>query len=58
MTKKQEIVGLLASEEVLAEYGDRVKTTFSLGKAKDVHTANKRLFNGLRTLEYSEATVI
>jgi len=58
MTQKQEVVGLLASEEVLAEYGPLVKTTFSLGKANDVHAANKRLFNGLRTLEHSEATVI
>lgn len=58
MTKKQEVVGLLASEEVLAEYGERVKATFSLGKANDIYTANKRLFNGLRTLEDSAATVI
>src|SRR5699024_100910 len=58
MTKCEEKIGLLASEEVVEKYKTQVEATFSLCKENDVNAANQRLFNGLRTLEHSKATVL
>lgn len=58
MTKREETVGLLASEEVVQKYKEHVKATFALCKDKDVNTANRNLFNGLRTMEKSKASVL
>lgn len=58
MIKCEEKIGLLASEEVVEKYKTQVEATFSLCKENDVNTANQRLFNGLRTLEHSKATVL
>lgn len=58
MKKRQEIVGLLASDEVVKEFQEHVEASFSLCEGKDVNMANRRLFNGLRTLEQSKASVI
>lgn len=58
MTKQGEIIGLLASDEVIAEYEEKVKEIFSLGASGDIQSANRQLFNGLRTLENTKATVI
>src|SRR5699024_1156853 len=58
MKKRQEIVGLLASDEVVKEFQEHVEASFSLCEGKDVNMVNRRLFNGLRTLEQSKASVI
>ncbi|HLR91755.1 MAG TPA: L-threonylcarbamoyladenylate synthase [Atopostipes sp.] len=58
MTKQGEAIGLLASDEVIAEYKDSVAETFSLGISGDIKAANRNLFNGLRTLENTIATVV
>ena len=58
MTKKGEKIGLLANEEIISQFEADVVASFSLGKADDIDSANRQFFNGLRTLEKSDATVI
>ena len=58
MSKKGEKIGLLANEEIISQFEMEVVASFSLGKANDIESANRQFFNGLRTLEKSNATVI
>jgi len=58
MTKHKKTIGLLASEEIVQKYENQVEATFSLCEGKDVNMANRRLFNGLRTLEKSKTNVL
>lgn len=58
MHEQGEKVALLASEEIVEQYKEQVETSYSLGKAEDQASASRRLFDGLRTLEQTEATVI
>jgi len=55
---KDEKIAILANEKIIEEYQGKVTTTFSLGPKNNVEMASKRLFQGLRTLEQSEATII
>jgi len=55
---KNEKIALLANEKIIEGYQEKVTTTFSLGPKNNIEVASKRLFQGLRTLEQSEATVI
>lgn len=58
MTKRGEKIGLIASEAIVQKYKGSVVATFTLCEEHDVNTANRRLFNGLRTLESSKASVL
>lgn len=58
LQKQNEKVGILASDEVIKQHNNDVTATFSLGAKSDIHSANKNLFQGLRALEQSEATII
>lgn len=58
MRMKKERIGLLANEEILNKHGNQVHEMYSLGKKGDVNSADQHLFDGLRTLEQSSATVI
>lgn len=51
-------IGLLASDDLIALYKDKVESYFSLGAKGDVAAANKKIFQGLRELEQSEAAII
>lgn len=55
---KNEKIAILANEKIVAKYQKEVAATFSLGAENDLTTASKRLFQGLRTLEETKATVI
>ena len=58
MREQGEKIAILASEEIVQQYKEKAETCYSLGKAEDIAAANRRLFDGLRTLEQTEATVI
>lgn len=53
-----ERIALLASEETIQNYQENVEAFYSLGQADDIESASRRLFDGLRTLEQTKATVI
>lgn len=55
---KGEVIGLLASEEIIKEFKSAHNCSFSLGKKRDTASASKRLFKGLRYFEETKATVI
>lgn len=56
--KQNEKVGILASQEIIHRFKNDAVSTFSLGIKSDIDSANKNLFQGLRALERSKATVI
>jgi len=58
MQKQGEQIGLLANQEVIEKHQSQAVASFSLGDPGDLNTANRNLFQGLRTLEQTEATVI
>lgn len=58
LKKAGEKIAILANESVIEKYQAEVSATFSLGKKNDVESANRYLFQGLRMLEKSHATVI
>lgn len=51
-------IALLADDAIVNQYKEEVFVSFSLGKQDDVQAANKNLFEGLRTLEQTKATII
>lgn len=53
-----ELIGLLASDETIENWGKDVSSTFSLGKKADIVSATHSLYKGLRSFEKTEATVI
>lgn len=53
-----EKIGLLAHDEVIQLFEREATSYFSLGKKNDMISANKNLFQGLRYLEQTEATII
>lgn len=55
---QEERVGIIASEQVVAQWKEKVTTTFSLGDKKDKTSAAHLLYKGLRSFENTEATVI
>lgn len=55
---KNEKVGILANHDIVNRFMNEAVSYFSLGKKGDVASANKNLFQGLRHLEQSEATLI
>jgi len=55
---KDEKIAILANEKIVAKYQKEVTATFSLGAENDLNMASRRLFQGLRTLEQTKATVI
>lgn len=55
---QEERVGIIASEQVVAQWKEKVTTTFSLGDKKDKTLAAHLLYKGLRSFENTEATVI
>lgn len=58
MHAQGEKIALLASEEIVHKYSKKVETSYSLGQAEDITSANRKFFDGLRTLEQTNATVI
>jgi len=56
--KKGEKVGLLANQEILDRFLDKVSVVYSLGEKKDVQDASRLLYSGLRYFESTEATII
>lgn len=55
---KKERIGILANDEVLAKYGKQAVSSYSLGEKGDIASANQKLFQALRSLEESSATVL
>lgn len=53
-----ERVAILANQTIIDQFAAEVTEVFSLGEENDVESANRYLFQGLRTLEKSKATVI
>lgn len=53
-----EKIALLASEEIIQQYGEQVAESYSLGDRTAVQQANKVFFKAIRALEKSTATVI
>lgn len=53
-----EKVGLLADQEILHHYQDKVSAAYSLGENKNITDASRLLYSGLRYFETTEATVI
>lgn len=53
-----EVVGILASEETIKQFGKKETVMFSLGEKSDVISASRRLFKGLRFFEETKATII
>lgn len=53
-----EKIAILANQTIVDQFADEVTETFSLGEENDVISANRYLFQGLRMLEKSDATVI
>lgn len=53
-----EKVGLLADDEVIEAFKDKVAAVFSLGEIDDIHSASRRLYAGLRYFETTEASLI
>lgn len=51
-------IGLLADEEVIAEFNLQVEATFNLGEADSPSAASRNLFSGLRYFENTEAEII
>lgn len=51
-------VAILANEDIVQKYTELVEASYSLGQAGDIISANRKLFDGLRTLEQTGATVI
>lgn len=58
MKENDEKVALLANQTVIEQYTGEVETVFALGEQADAVQASRHLFEGLRTLENSGATVI
>lgn len=58
MRAQGEKIGLLANQTLIETYQVKATASFSLGEPNDINTANRSLFQGLRSLEQSEATVI
>lgn len=58
MLAQGEKISILANQEIIQQYGSEAVADYSLGKLNDVTSANRRLFDGLRTLENTDATVI
>lgn len=58
MLEQGEKIALLASEEKIHPYKNQAVAYYSLGQTGDIASANRLLFDGLRTLEQTEATVI
>lgn len=58
MQAQGEQIGLLANHKIVESYQSEAISSFSLGSSGDLKTANRNLFQGLRTLEQTEATVI
>lgn len=58
MLAQNEKVAILANETLVKQYKEKVTASFSLGDNGDINSANRLLFDGLRTLEQTEATVI
>lgn len=58
LLKKEEKIGILASDRILDLYSNQVESTFSLGTEDDVNTASQMLYKGLRYFDNSEVTVI
>lgn len=58
LLKKEEKIGILASDSILDLYSNQVESIFSLGAEDDVHTASQLLYKGLRYFDDSDVTVI
>lgn len=55
---KNEKIALLASEEIVEQYGQLATAHYSLGERSALSQAQKSFFKAIRKLERSEATVI
>ncbi|WP_298870023.1 L-threonylcarbamoyladenylate synthase [uncultured Psychrobacter sp.] len=51
-------VGLLANQEILHRYQEKVSAVYSLGENNNINEASRLLYSGLRYFETTEATVI
>lgn len=58
MQAQGEQIGILANDKIVESYQSKAISSFSLGNPGDLNTANRTLFQGLRSLEQTEATVI
>lgn len=58
MNENDERVAILANHTLIEQYEDEVVASFSLGDAGNSVQASRHLFEGLRALEKSQATVI
>lgn len=58
MKEKDEKIALLANDRLVEQYRNEAEAVFSLGEPGDAAEASRHLFEGLRALEDSEATVI
>lgn len=58
LKQADEKIAVLANQTIVDKFADDVTETFSLGEENDVESANRYLFQGLRMLEKSHATVI
>ena len=56
--KSGEKIGILASDDIIENYGDQVYDVFSLGDPKDVARACQVLYKGLRYFDDSPVTLI
>lgn len=58
MNDQKEKIGILASDKVIEKLKDQKFPSFSLGSQRDGQTAKNNFYNGLRTLEKEDITVI
>ena len=58
MQAKEEQIAILANASIIEKYQNEICASFSLGEPHDLEAANRLLFQGLRALEQSEATII
>ena len=58
MAKKGEKIGLLASDRILKEFGDKAEFVYSLGQEQTAEEAAHHLYAGLRSFENTAVTVI
>lgn len=58
LTEANEKIAILANESIIEQFKADAVATFSLGEENDMQAANRYLFQGLRMLEKSGATLI
>ncbi len=58
MLEQNEKIAILGNQQIINQYQEKVVAVFSLGEPGEIETASQLFFDGLRTLEQSEASVI